>query len=138
MKPPTTTRFTLDGYPDAPEWFAQFLTDFNTSWNQVVGGLSSNLVRGDNVVGKLYENVTVVIPAAYAVDANPFPLLLPVPSTGIPKAIWVGKVRVDTGTVPTSAVTVFWDVAGDGKHLRVRYITGLAVSSAYKLTLVAE
>ena len=137
-KPPTSTRFLLDGYPDAPEWFATFLVDLNTSWNQVVGALSSNLTRGENVTGKVYENLSVVVPGVYTPDTAPFPILLPMPATGIPKAIWVGKVTVVTGSIPTAANQIFWEVAGDGRKIRVRYITGLAINSSYKLNLVAE
>lgn len=138
-QPPAITRFSLEDYPDAPEWFGNFLESLNISFPQVANGLGE-LTRGDNLIGFTYVGVRVQTYAALAADAKPFPIFLPIRQATVPRVLLVGKVELLTqgGTLPTTAVQPLWDVDADGKRLRIRWLSGLAVNQTYQLNFVSE
>jgi len=141
-KLPGNSRFDAGDYPDAPEFLGQFFDELNPSYSQLVGALDGQLTRGDNLQGYTYtgkERFRVATGASLALDAAPFPLYVPIRQNTLPKILAVGKVDTQGATtLPTSAVQCMWEVASDGKRLKVRYVTGLAINSTYLLTLWTE
>lgn len=137
--PPSTTRFSVESYEGAPEWFAKFIADLNTPLVQLADALGGNLERGTNTRGQIFANLRLAIGATLAADTNPFPLYLKLRNNLKPSALWTGRIVVPLGAGPIlSAVQPYWEPTSDGQRIKVRYVTGLTANSIYQITFVAE
>jgi len=137
--PPSQSQFSADAYEDAPDWFQQFLADFNTSWGQVVDGIDGGLERGANIKGQAWNDVVVTAASAPAPDTAPFPLYLKLRDGFVPKHLVISKVTVASGAaLPTTAIQPYWERVADGKRIKIRNLTGLTASAVYKFSFLAE
>jgi hypothetical protein len=106
----------------------EFATDIQLRLEALEASLSSVL---------LLEDVQITTGAAVAVNTAPFPMVISVKNF-TPAAVLVGRVENLSGpaTIATSAHAVQWRMSSDNT-IELQLVTGLAVNSKYRLTLVA-
>lgn len=133
--PPKLRRFAAESFEGAEEWFLDgFLPSFNDFATTVTNALDGGLSFPENISAYVEKNVRVVTPAAVA-DA--FPLILANRLGRSPSSVVIAQYSTESGTAPTSAVGVRWDVTGDGR-LRILALPGLQASSEYRVSLKVE
>ncbi len=115
-------------YPDAPVWFRSFLDVLNDFLNDVQINLGANKV--------CWRTFT-------------FNAATDIPESGEFSVTHDLKGRVDgvsvqrcedltTGGVITGAVWPNWTSSSDGNRVIIRYLTGLAATRSYRITLKIE
>lgn len=132
--PPRHRRVPIEDFDAAPAWFQRFLSVFNEFATDAGNALAGQLTRSENLRGAL-KAITF---DTKAVVANTFPIIVRHGLPAAPNAVWVGRIEpLTTGDVVTSAVAIVWDNS-TAEELRITYVTGLAASKRYRLTLVME
>lgn len=137
-QPPSLTRFNIENYEGAPEWFALFIADLNTPLGQLADAVGGDLVRGDNVRGQKWSKVRVSTGASVTADASPFPIFLKLDTGFVPEVLLLGKISLPANaTLPTDAIQPYWETTNDGR-IKIRYLSGLAASTVYTFNFIAE
>lgn len=143
MIAPSLKRLAAEAFEGAPSWFVEsLLPQLNNFLTQLDANLSRGLTADDNLTAAFVEKYQLVTGATVA---NSFPFTLAFPQ-GLknwrPRDVRVTQVLLPDApdTVLTAPVWCQWDVASvSGKDcIRIRTITGLAVSTRYLLTFRLE
>ena len=131
-QPPSLKRIAEEGLEDAEEWFRNgFLPQINPFLRDTVNLLSGQ-VDALNLAAEERE-ITFTTGASVAIDTAPFPLLLTPQKKQSPQNLVITNCAVD-GVAPVGAAQAVWDRTSDGK-VRIRLITGLDASTAYKMRI---
>lgn len=127
---PTAFQFKREDFPDADEWFGQFLIQLNLFANPVYNILNGDVTYQNLMAPQLYTT-TVTAPAAGDVTftfTNPLRVQ--------PRGVILGNVyeQGDTTAHPTDPVVVYWHLSQN--MIIVDRITNLTASTQYSVTLV--
>ncbi len=141
--PPSTRRIDAETFEGAPEWFRDnFLPLLNNFMGDAQACFARGLDADENLRAAFVEDYQLVTGATVA---NSFPLYLEFPAglgSWTPRDVRVTKVETpDTPLVVlTSPVWCQWDVVDRNRKsvVRIRTITGLAVSTKYRLCFRLE
>lgn len=141
--PPSLKRISAESFEGAEEWFRdQFLPLLNGFLGEAQACLNRGLDADENLRAAFVEGYALTTGATVA---NSFPLYLAFPE-GLgnwrPRDVRVTKIELpdSPATVLTDPVWCQWDVVTRDKKdcIRIRTITGLAVSTKYRLIFRVE
>ena len=141
MAPPfSKSSLVLEDCEGAPDWFVEGPLPILGAFMSECDSALATLERGPNLMGRITTNVRLAYTGSPSPDADPFPLYLSTEGMARPpQAVWIGKVSRRSGTVQPVALQPIWELASDGKRVKVRYITGLAITDeVYTLTFLME
>lgn len=133
----------LGGGKDVPEWFKNFLRQYNIFGIALSAGIRGGLDIGDNLVGIRSGYIKLTTGPKYTSGVFT-PILLSwsseisFKSTG-PDEVRVGNCLPANNSVITSAVTIpTFSFNSNNNSISIPYITGLANSTTYNITFVAQ
>lgn len=137
--PPKLKNLNLDDYPDAEGWWETFVDNMNPFLAELHEAFDKNLTIEENLPGSLEEK-SFTTGASVAANVQPFPLYISQPRN----LTKVRAVSVVAASVPgvddtafTTALFPSWRQAADGR-VKINFITGLSVSTPYRLTFRLE
>ena len=125
---PSVFRFKREDYPDAPEWFGQFLGQLNLYTNPVYSILNGGVTFQNLATPQIYSLTITASSQTRFTFQNP--LRIP------PSAVLVGNVYVSGAATlhPSVPVQVMWHLTD--KDIIVDDVVGLTIGTKYFLTLV--
>lgn len=132
-QPPRFKSFSRENFPDAPEWFAQFLLPLNEVTSGLVNAISKRLTRKENFLAA--EKVGLVF-TTRETAADTFPLRLKSELPSRPTHLWVTRLDVVEGEPISTPFSLTWRMAASGE-IEVTF-QGLAASTKYRATLAYE
>ncbi len=132
--PPRFKAFSLESFPDAPDWFRSFLTPLNETLTSITNALSGRLSK-ENFVRQVK---TLTIRTA-AVVSDTWPIYYQNELVQKPYDVHVGHVRSDPPTVSISeAPAVLWDYTEDNR-IKIKDIPCLdTANTLYYVTLISD
>jgi len=134
MKLDTSFTLTEENFPQQASWIGNLLGPLSNRINSILQALSGNLSIGDNVIG-IVQQVSFTTSATYNTGTFTAIRLNWIPGNRkLPQTVLVGKVIATT--VPTTAVTAHnWTYDAQSSAIIVNYVSGLANSTTYTITL---
>ena len=138
MKLSSAFNVNRENLRDAPPWVDNLTGPLNLTLGQVTQALAQNLTIGDNVIGAI-ASITFTTDAAYTTGTfNAVVVPWPFGKSKSPQIVLVGNVTYpSTQPVLLTAVTVAqWDYNFVTPSINIRYISGLANSSTYTVSLL--
>lgn len=132
-QPPRFAGFTLEQYPEAPEWFGRFLTNLSESMTDVTNGMTKGLTRADNLQGG--ERVAFVFTTKTPASGT-FPLYVKNDLPAAPKHVQVGQLYRKDGKAMANAFSMTW-VMGPSNQIALTF-NGLEDATQYVLSLNYE
>ena len=129
---PSIRRLTVEDFPDQKEWIGKLLQPLNQFMDEVAAGLNKNLEFGANIQAQ----IKVLEFQTRAVVADTFPLYFKYTLPKRPEGCFVAKAEENDAAPATLATAVWadWEVTQDNQ-IKIKNLTGLAVSQKYKVTL---
>jgi hypothetical protein len=132
MALPEMRQLVLEDFPSESTWIEKLLRPLNSFMASVANTFKAALIHGQNVQ---VEQVTIQTDASAV--ANSFPLFFDIKMAVRPETVVVGFIKDETAEATfTTAVTPTWDLVGS--RVRIRHLTGLAVSTKYTVRFRAE
>lgn len=127
---PTTFNFKNEDYPDAPNYFYNFLSSLNLFIGPVYSVLNGGITYQNLQIPQIYTK-TITAPAAGNVTFS-FTSVVKI----VPSSVLIGNVYVsgNTSSHPTNEVGVFWHYSQG--TIYIDNITNLTPSTMYVVTLV--
>lgn len=128
--PPSLKRLLAEKFEGAEEWFTQeFLPPFNSFASDVVASLSRTLAEE--------REITFTTGVSISEGTAPFPLFIKPQLVSNVRRVTISNPCIEDSLLPTGAAQPQWRLASDGS-VELRMITGLSVSSTYKMRLLLE
>lgn len=127
---PTTQNFKFEDYPDAPEYFAQFLNALNYFVGPINQMVNGGITYQNLMIPQLFTKV-ITTPASGSVMFNfTNPLKIQ------PKAVVPGFISVtgNPSSHPSAATSVYWHLSQNSIY--IDNIVGLSTSTSYTITLI--
>jgi hypothetical protein len=121
-----------EDYRDAPSWLGKLFQQLNEQFSATGIALTRGLTRSEN----LRSTVKVITFTTLAVPADTFPLPVKHDLGKRPTDVWVGRLRVVSGSAGSSAWSMTWELDTLG-NLSVSF-QGLAASTTYEARLLLE
>lgn len=127
---PTNRRFRFEDFPDAGQWFANFLNSLNLFIDPVYQILDGGITYQNLVAPQIYTQ-TVTASATGTMSFN-----FANPLTIQPRAVMIGNIYVSGQPTnhPSSPSQVYWNLSEN--KIYVTNITNLTASTSYVITLV--
>jgi hypothetical protein len=127
---PTNQDFKFENYPDAPEWFKQFLSSLNLFVGPVYNVLNGGVNYQNLTIPKLFTKAFTT-PASGLVTFN-----FPNPLRINPSAVLIGNLYEGTSTSvhPTDATIAYWHLSQN--VIYIDDIPNLTAATGYSVTFV--
>lgn len=129
---PTNHQFKAEDYPDAPEYFAQFLNSLNLFIDPIYQMVNGGITYQNLTIPRLFTKI-ITAPASGSVTFNFVnPLRIQ------PSSVVIGNVYVqgNPSSHPTNPAVVYWH--NSQGSIYVDNITNLTASTTYVITLVVH
>jgi hypothetical protein len=135
---PTFRRFTLDDFPDAPDYLNSVFDPLNLFAEQTVQVLTKSLVIGENIQGQKYQ--TSFSTGANYTTGTFTPIVLPYIGGGSPNICLIGRIIDQSGATiltPVSITGWYLDTNKSPATIVISYIAGLGNSKKYQVNILA-
>lgn len=137
MTIPVYRRFSVQDYPDSPEYLAQLFVPLNMFCEQTVQALTRNLEIGLNVQGQKYT-MSFVTSSTYA--AGDFtPIKVNYNGVNTPNMCIIGRISDQSGAkilTPVSISDWFLNTNKQPFEVTINYVAGLAANSRYTMNFI--
>jgi len=126
---PTNQDFKFENYPEAPEWFRQFLNALNLYTSPIYSILNGGVTYQNLTIPKLFTKVFTAPATGFVTFNFPNPLRIN------PSVVLIGNLYEGTNTSvhPTNASIAYWHLSQN--VIYIDDIPNLTASTTYTVTL---
>lgn len=135
-KLPTIRKILKEDLKEAPDWVERMLYPLNTFMETVFYALKNDITFSENIRSaiKTFSFTTKSTYGTAPKSDNWIPIKFANPLKVTPTGVLLMRLKADDGSIITDPITIHWDfTAGE---LTIGYVTGLAASKKYSLTLL--